>query len=1390
MNADPFLDQLLQAVGKDPDTHDAVLVADDSSEDGQPELDCVLSDDEEELRAGRVHTGLTTGYVSSWRGREAFRELYQNWKDAIIASFHLDPRSFRPVFKETRTEIHITIHRSAGQGGQASGELLGFIRFNRKAGSVELTNFQAQLQRNSLGLGKSSKQGQDEFAGCHGEGFKVAAVVLRREGHSVRFASAGYYWNFGLSGRYRTNLYCRLTLSKPEKVEKSRRKYALQRAKPNFKRGLTSNIWEDVSVKIGKARGSSVFTVSEAVSEAEFRSWLTVSIDLNPPSPDDVVQTPAGDLILDSRFAAHIYLKGLQIDGHAAGYVYGYNFARGSIGRDRTHLQKQSEETQILVDIWEHAILSQRTDLTDAYIKLLRHQEDCPEVASTSDRLSESSARIIWERLRIIEPDAFFYCEVDPSHSVTADQIALIPAEFQRRPVAVSRALWNLLRKFSFVRTPPEERYCLFKGSEVIAPHRTPFSAHVLRALLASLSLHPKLNNVRLIFVDGGGTDLDLAYDKEANQVHIHGKWLDFQKVHENGLCEVLRLIDGENIGGGAFFCDHVVGDLFEALLSVAGSALEISTPDLRHLRRTMRELLTLMPRLVRVAPTGAMNELEVRWVGNEGGLVSEICHSNICYHVTLHQESSCRSRRGQMVHVHRRDDPLSNGHTSRYGLPFRAEVTVDCGCPFQIVPRTLSRAIFTGLDPHERYFPMVARGENQSFFAMPPTSVAPRGILLPASVADSPQMATRRVKGDREVQEYQPRYADSPEIEGNNEATSDSNDQVPESHPGISGQQSRRPLRWEGAELCWEDLNGQIAFGKDEDEWRRWHTEDLPKAFSKLLVHREKHHTPTFHPVASLECAHLDFHFVKDEYALIRLGGDSSLEHVIFIHEISYCEEEHDTATTYLLVTKYSKLWSFHSDLQPLEVDNDDASANQLEMLLHFEEFDRMGMRDDAEVIRLDDIVYAADLTACSKAPLSGHGSSSASGDDIMFCRFAVRGATINEQVACWTPIASHLLQRRDRWVAPQFINASRPSVVDFTPGILGPAEGFSQAGFDIQAALGFDQERHLSWKIRHTQSQVYDGPPRKVLDDIYAEQLRPPSTPNPAPPNIALVAGGNAPFRVSDANQRMPSAEHFASQLDLVNIAIEAPSKPDFLVMLSSPAMLHASVVPRLLATITKLLKHRRSVHMKLCHLREHGLPQARSILLVVASPFCAPLPWCLHWAPFPSVLQSITLRDLIVDLDFDNCRTGAGPERAFVCSPPLEGTHEDRSSDAGPSHVYNHQTGQQVPPSWKVPLQWDTDGLVALSCSPLAWTHPGRQDLLTVRELARLQGFTDDFVFYQSTSMQYQDVWSALPPIISKLVGKTILHVIQGSLKAKVGGRLDGQRAAKRSRQESHG
>lgn len=62
--------------------------------------------------------------------------------------------------------------------------------------------------------------------------------------------------------------------------------------------------------------------------------------------------------------------------------------------------------------------------------------------------------------------------------------------------------------------------------------------------------------------------------------------------------------------------------------------------------------------------------------------------------------------------------------------------------------------------------------------------------------------------------------------------------------------------------------------------------------------------------------------------------------------------------------------------------------------------------------------------------------------------------------------PVASHLLTHSKRWPEPRYISGA-PSVIDLTPGCLGPAEGFAQAGARIDAAMGFDPVRDCTWKV-----------------------------------------------------------------------------------------------------------------------------------------------------------------------------------------------------------------------------------------------------------------------------------------------------------------------------------
>ena len=52
-----------------------------------------------------------------------------------------------------------------------------------------------------------------------------------------------------------------------------------------------------------------------------------------------------------------------------------------------------------------------------------------------------------------------------------------------------------------------------------------------------------------------------------------------------------------------------------------------------------------------------------------------------------------------------------------------------------------------------------------------------------------------------------------------------------------------------------------------------------------------------------------------------------------------------------------------------------------------------------------------------------------------------------------------------------------------------------------------------------------------------------------------------------------------------------------------------------------------------------------------------------------------------------------------------------------------------------------------------------HPKLPRVLTVREMARLQSFPDDFIFYGAKKWQQVQVGNAVPPLLGKAIGLAV-------------------------------
>ncbi|KAH8658185.1 hypothetical protein BX600DRAFT_514696 [Xylariales sp. PMI_506] len=653
----------------------------------ESDSDFVISDDEDEdensIKNGVHPLGLSVHYIPRWTCGDAFPEFYQNWRDAIVKSFNLDPFVFQPERKTTAAGILITLHRDIIlPDGTPGRELVGYIRWKRAKGSLELANFHSKPEMHHLSLGGTDKGDDEKYAGQHGEGFKLAALVFSRNSHAVRIVSNSHYWNFGFTEFNRDRFRCRISQPIARVLQAKKEEFEAS-AESRCRTKPISYAFEDVAVEISSARNG------RPGKESDFQQWLTVALELADPRPTSIIRTRYGDLILDESFRSRVYLKGLLIATRAPNgkkYTYGYNFVRGSINRDRERIETPEEEAEMIAQIWEQSAVEAHSD------DVIRHYANS-FLAAKRHPISHSATSS--------------YREKSPN-------VDLIVTTIKEVPKSTPKHLWKHLIAHSLVRTPQAERIRLFGSSQEAQIPSTTFSNTIIRTLRSLFDIEEKLKGIQLRVVTGGETGIDLLNKINEQRLLIHEKWLDFEQSHQDTSCDFALLSRDRPPETDQFSCDHIVEDLIELCLKDIRRPLRLSHTKCASIRRVVRDCIPQMPRGIKISSTSA-KELVVTWRGNESGVVAENYKADILYYVILHKMSSCQKRFDERIH----------------GTDGDGDELPICECPHQVISRELSRATFTDLDCNELYFPMVARIGHDTIFGIPPNPIKPQPVAV-----------------------------------------------------------------------------------------------------------------------------------------------------------------------------------------------------------------------------------------------------------------------------------------------------------------------------------------------------------------------------------------------------------------------------------------------------------------------------------------------------------------------------------------------------------------------------------------------------------------------------------------------------------------------------------
>jgi hypothetical protein len=164
-------------------------------------------------------------------------------------------------------------------------------------------------------------------------------------------------------------------------------------------------------------------------------------------------------------------------------------------------------------------------------------------------------------------------------------------------------------------------------------------------------------------------------------------------------------------------------------------------------------------------------------------------------------------------------------------------------------VSRSDSRAIFSGLDHREEYFPMIARIENKSFFGIPPAPVAPKAATENKAASLAPMINPVTNPASQPPPEVQVVVADDVSLglfAGDTEDEDEDEDtavQTPARNTPVNTNTPHRRAHARSSHKRQEsrdtDTADPLACHQDEKTWQTWHEQELPEVFSRLIPKR-----------------------------------------------------------------------------------------------------------------------------------------------------------------------------------------------------------------------------------------------------------------------------------------------------------------------------------------------------------------------------------------------------------------------------------------------------------------------------------------------------------------------------------------------------------------------
>lgn len=306
--------------------------------------------------------------------------------------------------------------------------------------------------------------------------------------------------------------------------------------------------------------------------------------------------------------------------------------------------------------------------------------------------------------------------------------------------------------------------------------------------------------------------------------------------------------------------------------------------------------------------------------------------------------------------------------------------------------------------------------------------------------------------------------------------------------------------------------------------------------------------------------------------------------------------------------------------------------------------------------------------------------------------------------------------------------------TVLEICAGAGGQALGLQQAGFKTVGAVELDAYACQTLRINRPEWAVYE----QDLRLFSAKDFR----------GVDLIAGGVPCPPFSDAGKRLGADDErdlFPSALRLVD---ECQPKA---VMLENVRGLSSSRFKEYRMQIaSKLINMGYQCRWQLVYSNRFGVPQLRPrfVLVALKNEY-------FRYFQFPEGDdEKVTVGETLFDLMSSNGWKGAvqWKDKANDIAPTLVGgSKKHGGADLGPTRAKSQ---------W---LRLGVDAKGVANEPPSTIDGVDFIPRLTVRMVARLQGFPDSWVFAGGKTAQYRQIGNAFPPPVARAIGENIITAL---------------------------